>query len=376
MTEKKKKKNKNSGTPVFIVICYMILGAVIGSRITGTVSGTGGPAWILICLVLLYAAFFLQIIFHEGGHLAAGLMSGYRFSSFRIGSLVLVKYREGLSFRRYSLAGTGGQCLLIPPDRAEDGSYPYRFYHLGGVLMNLLTAALSFFVSSLLRPGTVVCEAFFYLGITGILCAVTNGIPMQVSGVATDGYNVLHTGKEPFAADAMWLHLKINEAQTDGIRLRELPSEWFTLPGNADKGNVIIAALRVFAENRAMDEGDLANAEEIIETLENDSEYNIIGLYRDLLLIDRITIDLIRNGQEADVTAMGSAGVRKFLKQMKKYPSVIRTEYAVSLLKKKDMQGAEKYRKLFDSVAAKYPYRSDIESERDIIAMIDDAAKA
>ena len=34
--------------------------------------------------VFLAASFFLQIVLHEGGHLAAGLLSGYEFSSFRV----------------------------------------------------------------------------------------------------------------------------------------------------------------------------------------------------------------------------------------------------------------------------------------------------
>ena len=36
-------------------------------------------------------AYFANIIVHEGGHLVCGLLSGYGFSSFRIGSLMLVK---------------------------------------------------------------------------------------------------------------------------------------------------------------------------------------------------------------------------------------------------------------------------------------------
>ena len=42
----------------------------------------------LACLVL---SFWLQAILHEGGHLVCGLLSGYRFLSFRVGSFTLLR---------------------------------------------------------------------------------------------------------------------------------------------------------------------------------------------------------------------------------------------------------------------------------------------
>ena len=38
----------------------------------------------IITILMLYAAILIQIIIHEGGHLVFGLLSGYKFSSFRI----------------------------------------------------------------------------------------------------------------------------------------------------------------------------------------------------------------------------------------------------------------------------------------------------
>ena len=42
-----------------------------------------------LMLIAMYAAAFLQIIIHETGHLVFGLLSGYRFLSFRIGNLMV-----------------------------------------------------------------------------------------------------------------------------------------------------------------------------------------------------------------------------------------------------------------------------------------------
>ena len=65
----------------------------------------------LACLVL---SFWLQAILHEGGHLVCGLLSGYRFLSFRVGSFTLLRQNGRLVLRRFYLPGTGGQCLLEP----------------------------------------------------------------------------------------------------------------------------------------------------------------------------------------------------------------------------------------------------------------------
>ena len=81
-------------------------------------------------LLLLALAYLLQVIIHEAGHLVFGLISGYEFVSFRIGSFMLAKGNNGkLSLKRYFLAGTAGQCLLAPPDFEEDGYLPVGLYN-------------------------------------------------------------------------------------------------------------------------------------------------------------------------------------------------------------------------------------------------------
>ena len=96
--------------------------------------GAGGAAevfrlfWMFAAAVL---AAVVQIIVHEAGHLAGGLATGYTFCSFRVGSWMLQKEQGRLKLRRLSLAGTGGQCLLAPPELKE-GRMPCVWYNLGG----------------------------------------------------------------------------------------------------------------------------------------------------------------------------------------------------------------------------------------------------
>lgn len=66
----------------------------------------------LVCLIL---AVFVQIILHEGGHLIFGLATGYRFVSFRVGSLTLIK--EGGKFRLNASPS---------PAQAANACFPHR----------------------------------------------------------------------------------------------------------------------------------------------------------------------------------------------------------------------------------------------------------
>lgn len=371
----KKKTEGNGPAVLLLIICCTLLGYMLGSAdvIRFPESAGTGSFFVdyLLQLMLMFLSFFLQLIIHEGGHLAAGLLTGYRFSSFRIGSLMLLKTSKGYSFKKYSLAGTGGQCLLIPPEKRTDGTYPYKLYHLGGVLLNLTTAVL-FFVIFLFQPGKNAFSNFtLYLSAFGLLTALMNGIPMRVNGIATDGYNVLHIGKEPFALDAMWLQLIINAEQTEGRRLKDMPEEWFLIPENANKHNEIISTIAVFSENRAMDALDFKKAKKIIAMLEESSKYSVIGLYKNLLLLDKVTIDLIENGANTDISSFDSRQNKAFRKAMSGHPSVIRTEYAVRLLKDRDPEKAKKSRELLNKVAKSFPLQSDIEAEQEIIRYLD-----
>ena len=59
---------------------------------------------------------------------------------------------------------------------------------------------------------------------------------------------------------------------------------------------------------------------------------------------------------------------------MRDYPSVLRTEYASALLHERDADKAAQVARSFDKMAAAHPYPSDIVSERELMAIADEAA--
>ena len=79
----------------------------------------------LLAIVFMIFSTFLQIILHEGGHLVCGLLTGYRFVSFRIFNQTLIRQDGRMRIKRFNIAGTGGQCLLVPPERPLE-EIPYK----------------------------------------------------------------------------------------------------------------------------------------------------------------------------------------------------------------------------------------------------------
>ena len=97
---------------------------------------------LVAALVFVYIATLLHTIIHEGGHLVFGLLTGYKFISFRVGSFMLKKEDKKLVFKRFTLAGTGGQCLMSPPELKNE-RMPYVMYNLGGALMNIVFSIIT-----------------------------------------------------------------------------------------------------------------------------------------------------------------------------------------------------------------------------------------
>ena len=182
-----------------------------------------------ILVAYVVVSLYISIILHEGGHLVFGLITGYRFSSFRIGSFMLVKVNGKLKFKRHSVAGTGGQCLLTPPP-IKDGKLPHILYNLGGVILNLVFA-LAFSITAYATRDVIYLAALFaILAVTNIALGISNGIPLSTGAVDNDGKNALSLGKNPKAMRALWIQLMINAETANGKRLSEMPCEWFVLP--------------------------------------------------------------------------------------------------------------------------------------------------
>ena len=373
---KKDRKKKTPGQ-LLAAACFVLAGFAAGIGIGWCLDRpeikeleSGEKLFVLAgALLAFYAAMFFQVIIHEGGHLIAGLLSGYHFSSFRIGSFMWVKEGGRIHFRRHSLAGTGGQCLMIPP-QMKDGSCPTTLYNLGGPLLNLISVPLFLLLCAELSESSPAALFFLMCAVAGACTGLTNGIPLSLGVIDNDGYNALEMRKDKAAQKAFWIQMSIVEQTSQGVRLKDMPSEWFTMPQDDEmKKNSIITAQAVFCENRLMDEMEFVRAKELIDELLS-KDIRMVGIHRNLLICDRILLELLYDKNEEVLNDLYTKELKKFMKQMQKFPSVIRTEYALAALYEKDDAKAQKALERFEKCSKTHPYPTDIESERELLELI------
>lgn len=316
-----------------------------------------------VLLLAMYAGMFLQIILHEAGHLIGGLLSGYRFSSFRIFNLMLLEENGKLRCKRFSLAGTGGQCLMCPPTPNADGSFPYVLYNLGGSLMNLLTAALFFLCARILWQQPLASTLLLMLSIIGVAFALINGLPLRLTATDNDGRNILSIGENPETRRAFWLQLAVNEQIARGVALQDMPEAWFTLPSEEAMQNSMCATIGVFAANRLMAQNRLAEADALMTRLLA-MHSGMVGIHRCLLLCDRLTCEALGENRPEVIDGLLTREQQKFMKSMKTYPTVLRTQYILALRREANAAKADTLQQAFDKMARTYPYPTELTTDR------------
>jgi hypothetical protein len=230
----KLRKKGNKGMILFFVFCAIIGGVVgfVGGLLGDKLSLNGLEPfpvpdgfrflYFLAAVAFYLVATILHVIIHEGGHMVFGLLSGYEFLSFRILSFTIVKKDGDLTVKKLNIAGTGGQCLMYPPQWKDGEKYPYLAYNLGGGLFNIIFSLLAvplFFTGSAF--GGWAAGIFIFCG---VLLAITNLVPMTI-GVPNDGKNICDCRKSLIAQKALYLQLKMNADMSDDARLKELPLE-------------------------------------------------------------------------------------------------------------------------------------------------------
>lgn len=355
--------------------CLVLIGVVCGILMVRymeqTASADRGIGEELFALAVILAAMYvivlLHIVLHEFGHFLFGLLTGYRFSSFRIGGLMWIKENGKLRFHRLSIAGTGGQCLMTPPEM-KDGKIPVILYNLGGSVMNLLLALICLILWFVFRDIPMASVILLISVVVGVVFAFLNGVPMRMGVVDNDGYNAVSLNKNPEAMRAFWLQMKINELLAKGIRVKDMPPEWFTVLSEAGMKNSMVAAIGVFACNRLMDEQQFVQAQEQMEQLLA-MDSGIVGIYRNLMVCDLICCELLGENRQEKLDGWLTVPQKKFMRSMKKFPSVLRTQYMIALLLEQDAGKAEQVKTQFEKAAHSYPYPSEIEGERKLMQM-------
>lgn len=327
----------------------LIIGGAIGAVLGVVCAIFDAYDTLLLSCIFLCVSFFLQLILHEGGHLLGGLLSGYKFESFRIGGVLLTKIEGKLRVKWMPIAGTGGQCLLSPPDcKPEDA--PYLVYHAAGSAMNMLTA--------LLHIPLIFTNARIYaicMIVVGLYFGILNGVPLHVQGIDNDGMNIKNMRRDPTLRTVIIRQLQINAAQSGGQRLCDMPEEWFETYGHVH----LHGALQFC---RLLDAGAYDEALQYGQTLLRNRKMNRI--HRGAIMNDVESLKLLA-GQRVFAE---SEFLRNYRKAMAYDPAVQRAKFVRALLHDRDVEAAEKIHRQFERACRRSPVPASNASEIELIA--------
>ena len=331
----------------------------------------GKIAWMLIAVLV---AFILNVVLHEGGHLVAGLLTGYRFVSFRLMNWTLIRRNGRLHWRNFELAGTGGQCLMAPPDRPLE-QIDTRWYNAGGVLANILIVV----VSALLLwafdlPGWLDVLLVIMI-ILGLFIGLGNGIPMKMGGVANDGLNLMQLEKDLPAKKCFCDILEFNACSQEGVPYDEIPECLFELPQPIDWTNSMHVGAVLMAATRMMALHQWENAYQLLtEALNHKDDY--MELYQ-VETENMMTQVCILTGRDEEARQHYSDKVVKHVTRHAPTQADKQfTTMAVALALDGDRTRAEEIYHKLEAERNKYIHQTDVALSLDLMRWLLDNRKA
>lgn len=359
---------KNLGSIVTFIL-YFILGIIYKILILDNMIFSNNIllkliVFFSILLVSMIVFNYIATIIHESGHLMFGLLTGYKFLSFRIGSIFIYKdeINNKIKVKKYTMAGTSGQCLLIAPDKPIE-KLPYVLYNLGGSLLNIIFAII-FIVLFIFIPNKIIANIFMIIAAHNILLALLNGIPLKFPLIDNDGYNAYSISKSINAKIAFYNQLKLIEYTTKLVRLKEIDEKYFTNSSDAILSSNMELTIEYYKIKRLFDEHRFDDAENLISQI----VYNkyLVGTYVNALMLDIIYIYLIKGNHEL-IKEIMSKEIEKLLKVKVFNLMILRFQYVYFLLYEQNEQKAQEVREYLSKHQHKYPYTQEVDSEVELM---------
>ena len=322
----------------------------------------------LAVILAMLASILFMIVTHELGHLIFGYLTGYRFISYRIFSLTLVKENGKFRFCRSSVPGTSGQCLMAPPEK-KNGKYPFVLYHLGGILFCGILSLILIIVSFFLLPiHEALGMCLFIFGFVSFLTNLLNAIPTNGKSMVNDATNIRMALNSDAARDALWNQLQYCALHAQNLSTADMPEEIFFFPDEKELSNILVIWQVIANIEREEDLGNYEKAREYVYFVLDRAPY-IFPLYEGILQSEAVFLD--------SLLGFGSAHTDRFYEKIKKIKplqntaSFQRAYYAHFALCKKDAEKAKEAKESLQKIMKKIPYPAELAFEKKQLEQIE-----
>lgn len=314
----------------------------------------------LVALVSFGLAIAILIPIHEAGHLVCGLLSGYKFVSFRIFNLTFIKVNGKIKVKKFSVAGTGGQCLLTPPDLPLE-QIPTVWYNAGGVLANILVLILVLPLF-LLNLNPFLAEGLIIFCLTDALLILANGIPMKLNGISNDGYNILYLNRNLLCKRAVVMQLRTNALIQEGMRPKDMPDDWFEWRTDINFKNPHEVSIPLMYASRLLDGMNFEDAYSKFKELYS-HKTDIIELYVNEIACELAFCAMVTGHTEEAHTLLDDK-LRKYIESYRKVMSgKQRILCAISLYLDNDKDKAIEIYQSLNDTKDKYLLQGEVKSD-------------
>ncbi|MBQ9934216.1 MAG: hypothetical protein IJO70_00020 [Lachnospiraceae bacterium] len=362
---KRKKKEKFISGAIYLSFCAVAGG--FGGYAVGKLVPKEAPDWkmflgVFLVMLVFFAVVVIHIFFHELGHMVCGLLSGYKFNSIRFFGLMIINENGKLAIRKMTVAGTGGQCSMVPP--RTDGTSPVALFNWGGCIANIITSMVAILVAIICRDMVVFSTILLIFGVVGIGLAIINGIPFKSLG--NDGYNAMTLKDRPQARMAFEKSLVIMKELGDGKRLRDLPEEYFDYEvGKYELEDNLLISTAAMTLNYHIDCGNYDKVYELSKYLYENVE--LTDAHKLIAVAELVTSTLITGRDKSEVDKVITKENKKLIKMFEALPSVYRVWYVYELLYNGDKEKADKHKENFEKKTKNYPYKSDLQNDIELM---------
>lgn len=366
------KKNKRTNTIISVImmlyfcLCGALMGNLLDTILPDKKASIGEIAFAIIILILaFYFGILVHLCLHETGHMICGLLSGYRFMSIRFGSIIFYQSESGIKIGRYTLNGTGGQCIMAPPEQPIE-DIPTALYNWGGVVVNVIVTLIFgvlFFITGI-HPYIRFVSGVMIL--IGVFMVFTNGIPIEA--MANDGYNAIALDKDLKSKKAFIISFRMVGSMQVGVSPKDFPKEWFDWSYEVGDG-ALATSLGIQRLSWLIVTKQFQEAYELGEYI--DKNVTSLAITSQMVVKLERFFSMIMIDKDVEEIKDEYKKQQKSFQALRQIPSTQRALYAYHKLIDNDIDEAEKAKDKFDKLAKKYPYPAEIEVERELIQLID-----
>ncbi len=318
--------------------------------------------WFAVIFLSIYLVVMIHIIFHEAGHMIGGFITGYRFLYFRIGSTTLVRTDNRFKIRKLTVPGTGGQCIMVPPEM-KDGDYPVVIYNLGGGLMNIILSLVAVIIIKTYSLNPVALGFLEIFAIVGIYIGIVNLVPLKV--ISNDGANIFYLKND--LEERIALHKILNDEE-DIINCKEVEETSLNID-EADLSKTFIQGIFINRMEDRFYKMEFEEAKSIGEKLLAKAKMNMT--FEFMVKTTLSTIYLIEGSVKMAEEFLKDKKLKKYLKNKYVLHVEILNYARDRILERKD---GKKIRKRIEKMEDKYIYPSHIKAAFEIMEKIDEVA--